>query len=331
MTIEAKVILDSVAPNGVRLTTFELTYSRFIHSELMTHRVFSRNSASSRAIPTKKKVERIRKDMAIPSEWGLNKQGMQSDEVLSPEDAQKVEAIWRETGAKALEGAEALDALKCHKQVANRIIEPWDHITVVLSTTKLKNHFKLRLETDPVTGRPLPDPTYYELATKWKAAYDTSTPYPVNTGEWHLPYVFVDRDGKREIEDAGLKDSPIHELKMVSAARCARVSYMRQGQGDLVENKTLHDRLIKGGHWAPLEHVATPINGIELVKWGPSSRRCDFCDRINTSGKLAIRLFLGRIVPKYVCFDCGWGHIHSGNFHGWKQYRKEFPNEAGGD
>lgn len=314
--IEAKVILDSLALNGVRLTTFELTYPRFIHAELMTHRAFSRNAASSRAIPTVKKIERIRTDVAKPSEWGVNQKGMQSGGSLAPEVIARTVDLWQKACDNALDIASRLDALGLHKQVANRILEPFDHITVVLSGTKFKNHFKLRLECDP-SGRPYADPTYYELALKWKAAYDASVPV---VRELHLPY--VDETGDPTV------------LKKISVGRCARVSYLRQGQSDTEENIKLHDRLAASGHWSPFEHVAWPMTDVSFNVFDAFDRYCDSCDA-DSLGNLRV---LKQCSPKRklngylnLCARCSYGHIHSGNFHGWYQYRKDFPNEAGGD
>jgi hypothetical protein len=360
VTIEAKVILDSLAPNGARLTTFELTYPRFIHSELLTHRVFSRNAASSRAIPTPKKIERIRADRAKPSEWGINQKGMQSGGALDPEIALMAEDLWDEACDAALHHAEMLCGMKCsncnktfapdaescecgtprldlHKQVANRVLECFDHITVVLSTTKLRNHFKLRTEIDEITKRPLPDPTYFELATKWKAAFDSSTPKALQPGEWHLPYVSSD-DVNSVLSylggDAAHEPGAVLEvLKKISVGRCARVSYMRQGQGDVEENVKLHDRLAKGGHWSPFEHVATPMGNWVPAKGVPDREPCDFC--YSEVGPRPIELLQhapdGVHTLTIVCSKCSYGHIHSGNIHGFVQYRKMFQEEAGGD
>lgn len=358
MTIEAKVVLDSIAPNGVRLTTFELTYPRFIHAELMTHREFSRNAASSRAVPTPKKIERIRQDCAKPSEWGVNQKGMQASGPLSDVLAQQAAATWNNAKVEALRHAEMLCGDRCswcqnavgfdfdpvrevplckdcggerldlHKQVANRILEPFDHITVVLSTTKLKNHWKLRLETDE-NGRPFADPTYFELATKWKAAYDASAPKPLSVGEWHLPY--ITQDDWNELVGTAVTDylpycrneNYLQTLKAISVGRCARVSYMRQGQGDAEENVKLHDRLAKSGHWSPFEHQATPIGGFEF---SAADERFE-CSRCFGECRGKVVNFQGS--SSHVCMKCAHGHVTSGNFHGWKQYRKEFQGEGG--
>lgn len=341
MTISATVVLDSLAPNGARLTTFELTYPRFIHSELMTHRVFSRNAASSRAIPTHKKIERIRKDMAKPSEWGVNQKGMQSGGALDPAVAERADALWSGLGEEACKIAEILDEMGLHKQVANRLIEPWDHITTVVSTTKLNNHWKLRLEIDPVTGRPMPDPTYFELATKWKAAFDASVPFPCEPGGWHLPYANTKEDWQA-VNDylvnllSGITHAPISRedilpiLRKVSVGRVARTSYMRQGQGDIEENVKLHDRLAGAGHWSPFEPIATPIDGIEFIK---SVLPCSFCMAMKDDKRVRLHLVNHdrNIWYPLICQKCGLGHVTSGNYVGWHQYRKDFPNESGGD
>lgn len=366
MTIEAKVILDSVAPNGVRITTFELTYPRFIHAELMTHRVLSRNAASSRAIPTPKKIERIRKDCAVPSEWGVNQKGMQAAGPLAKEDEALARAVWDEACDKALYYAGVLCGEVCencglsfehenpcnkcmcgdhaiklelHKQVGNRILEPFDHITTVVTTTKLNNHWKLRLEKDPVTGRPMADPTYFELATKWKAAFDASTPYKCGASDWHLPYVsrdegstrvWVSKEDLAGIASFGKAEDGFRDIaRKVSVGRVARTSYMRQGQGDIAENVKLHDGLSKNGHWSPFEAVATPIDGIEFGKL-MAHGRCGWCWASMEKGDKVVNL-LRLPNPAAVCFKCAQGHVTSGNFVGWHQYRKEFAGEAGGD
>lgn len=390
MTITAKVVLDSLAPNGARITTFELTYPRLIHADLMTHRVFSRNAASSRAIPTKKKIERIRADCAKPSEWGSNQKGMVAGGPVDAESAWAANSIWEDACYEALHYASILCGIRCatcgrifdikntlggadetdicpggkcspqldglalsaggfdptisrkldlHKQVPNRILEPFDHITTVVTTTKLNNHWKLRLATDPETGRPLPDPTYYELATKWKAAFDVSVPRLLQVGEWHLPYIDLDadvtathewiqKDKSRQVEWWGKDITPI--LKKVSVGRVARTSYMRQGQGNVAENMKLHDTLAANGHWSPFEAVATPIGGIKFkTRDGSDPAVCFFC-----CGDLGIKfvtLDQWDRLNTPLCKKCALGHVTSGNFVGWHQYRKEFPGEDGGD
>jgi thymidylate synthase ThyX len=94
MAYSARVLLDSVSPAGVRLTTLEVTFPRFVLAEFNTHRVFSRNSASSRAVPTSKLLERVENDPVLPIEWGRNKAGMSASEVLSAEEESEAKRVW---------------------------------------------------------------------------------------------------------------------------------------------------------------------------------------------------------------------------------------------
>lgn len=249
MTISAKIILDSIAPSGRRLTTFELTYWRMVHAELMTHRVFSRNAASSRAIPIDKMIERILEDTAGPVWWGKNQKGMQAAEELligSPE-REAAHAAWLDARDSAIKHARELQALGLHKQIANRVIEPFMHITVIVSATTYTNWFALR-------DHEMAMPEIAELARKMKVAFDASEPHPCKADEWHLPYVA--KNDYHELVTAGFS---LLDLVKISVGRCARVSYLTQdGRRDPKEDIALHDRLKAQhpGHWSPFEHAA---------------------------------------------------------------------------
>src|SRR4051812_43727861 len=127
---QTRILRDSIAPCGRRLTTWELTYPRFVHAELMTHRMFSRNSASSRAIPTEKLMARVREDPALPVWWGRNQAGMQADGELGDEPRAAAQHLWLKARDQMLEMVERLSAVGLHKQITNRLIEPWMFITV---------------------------------------------------------------------------------------------------------------------------------------------------------------------------------------------------------
>ena len=92
--MEVKVIADSISESGKRITTFQLKYPRFIHSEVMTHRVFSRNASSSRAIPVKKMIEQVRNNPAMPIHWGANQSGMQAKNELNECFRKEVGRVW---------------------------------------------------------------------------------------------------------------------------------------------------------------------------------------------------------------------------------------------
>lgn len=236
--ISAVVIADSISPLGYRLTTMELNYPRFIHSELMTHRVFSRNAASSRAIPTKKLIEQVRTNPAMPIEWGSNKPGMQAGDVIA--EARQAEAVWRVGAHRAAAQAELLMGLGLHKQVANRVLEPFMWMKTIVSATEWDNFFEQRLA-------PESQPEMCELALAMSNARDCSDPQYIGPEEWHLPYLDKSEVGSE------------NEAIRVSAARCARVSYLNHdGKRDVDKDLDLYARLLNGGHWSPLEHVATP-------------------------------------------------------------------------
>jgi thymidylate synthase ThyX len=242
----AKVILDSISPAGHRLTTMEVVLHRFVLAEFNTHRVFSRNSASSRAIPVKKQIERVMTDPAIPLSWPAEKPGMQGGEELTDTDKEWALGYWLKARDAAVHEVRALtrDTLErpVHKSVANRLLEPFMWHTVIVSSTEWDNFFGLRCN-------PLAQPEIQAAAYAMRDAYEKSNPQP---RAWHLPYI-NEYDG----------DLSLSDCKKVSAARCARVSYLTQdGVRDPTKDIDLYERLISADppHSSPLEHVATPAS-----------------------------------------------------------------------
>ena len=148
MAYHAEVLLDSVNPAGQRLTTFVLRFPRFVLSEFNTHRMFSRNASSSRAIPTTKLMQQLREDPVVPVEWGRNQAGMQAREVLDAVAASAAEAEWLAARDAALAHAEQLRAIGAHKQIVNRVLEPWMWTSVIVSSTTYDNFFTLRCHPD---------------------------------------------------------------------------------------------------------------------------------------------------------------------------------------
>lgn len=242
MAYAAKIIADSISPSHTRLTTMEVTYPRFVHAEFMTHRLFSRNSASSRAIPIETMLHAVVTDPVLPVWWGKNQSGMQAREELSKKDTTAAQAAWLGARERAILSVTELQAIGLHKQIANRILEPWLWHTVIVSSTDYANFFGLRCHPDA-------QPEIQKIAYMMRDLYDASKPEPLGNGQWHLPYV-------NKIESAVLSEET---LLKVAVARCARVSYMRHAnEGDINADITLHDRLAFAGHWSPFEHVATP-------------------------------------------------------------------------
>ena len=144
--ISAKIVADSIDPRGNRITTFVLTYPRFIHAELLTHRLFSRNAASSRAIPFKKMVEDVENDPFIPIAWQKDHKGMQGVEYIT--DPVKIDdcvETWLLARNKAIREAKDLNNLHgVTKQLCNRLLEPFQWYTCLVTTTELDNFYELR-------------------------------------------------------------------------------------------------------------------------------------------------------------------------------------------
>lgn len=245
---DVKIVLDSISPEGKRIITYQLTYPRYIHAELMTHRVFSRNASSSRAIPAAKLIENSLKNPVYPIRWGKNQAGMQAAmEDLSDDDAIAAKEIWDEMMIACANGVRALSELGLHKQWANRPLEWFGTISVVLTTTEDENWFELRDHKDA-------QPEIQHLAKMMRIAKDASNPEELEYGQWHLPYIT-----EKEKSDCFLTES----LKM-SVARCARVSYLtHDGQTpDKEKDLALYDRLVGSVplHASPTEHQATPYD-----------------------------------------------------------------------
>jgi thymidylate synthase ThyX len=270
MSFSARILLDSISEAGARLTTMEVRYPRFIHSELMTHRVMSRNSASSRAIPIKKMIAAVREDPAMPLWWGRNQSGMQAFAQIDDAARELAQAEWRHALDDALRHAERLAEkdIDLHKQLVNRLLEPFAWMTVIVTATEWANFFTQRTHEDA-------QPELKHVAGLMLAAYRASVPRSTPLGRWHLPLI---QDDERSLAE--------EELAKISVARCARVSYLtHEGKRDHAKDLELYERLVAGGangHWSPFEHVATPL-----------------ADPRGTSG----------------------------NFVGWEQYRKRFPQE----
>jgi len=249
--IESKIICDSLAPSGVRLTTFVLTYPRFIHSEFMTHRVFSRNASSSRAIPVKKSIQMVIDNPAIPLAFTKNQKGMQGGQALDGEAHETAVRTWLMARDLAVTQAQQLEQLEVHKQYANRILEPWSHITVVCTATDWDNFFALRCH-------PAAQPEICLLATLMWETYSLSIPRTLRDGDWHLP--FISEEDWEEQAMGGYPENRTKEMLKRSVAKCARVSYLNHDgtKSDAIQDFDLYDRLLGSAplHASPAEHQA---------------------------------------------------------------------------
>jgi hypothetical protein len=248
-----RVIAHSVADmlqNKKEIFTLELRYWRSIHAELMTHRDFSRNAGSSRAIPTAKIIQQVREEPAGPIHWGANQPGMQANRELTGAYLENAKALWLQAANEAADKAEAMLALGLHKQVANRILEPFQFINVLVTSTEWDNWFKLRAHADA-------QPEIQDLAYTMREAMGQSRPVKRrmedrgNEAGWHLPYVL---DSEREY-------IRLDVLKKLSTARSARTSYEPFDGNASIDKEIARYELLVGSeplHASPTEHQAAP-------------------------------------------------------------------------
>lgn len=272
MTYSAKIVADSISKSGHRVTTMEVTFPRMVLAEFNTHRMLSKNSASSRAIPIAKQLDRIKSEPVLPVYWGANQSGMQAFAELDESAQKAAKTEWLSARDDAVRHAEQLFEIGLHKQLVNRILEPFMWHTVIVTGTEWSNFFALR-------ANEMAQPEIRTIAEMMRDAYESSKPKLLGNDEWHMPLIQPEEfDGAFEkTEDA----------RKISAARCARVSYLtHDGKRDLEADLILYKRLTSGGHMSPLEHVARPMTDEELQK-------AEF----------------------------------RGNFRGWVQLRKLVPNE----
>jgi len=261
--IKAKVIKHSSHNTIKDLVTFELEYPRFIHSELMTHRVFSRNAASSRAIPIAKMIEQVKSNPAMPVHWGVNQPGMQA--VFEHQNIKACKKAWVEAAESAVKSAQSLLGMGLHKQIVNRVLEPFQTMKTIVTSTEWDNFFELRCHKDA-------QPEIKALADLMKSELDWSSPQLLEKGEWHLPYVttikgedeefrfyIFDGDSLESSEDDSKMELSLEDAKKVSASCCAQVSY-RDIDNSLEKALKIFDILVAGRpiHASPFEHVATP-------------------------------------------------------------------------
>ena len=296
--ISATIIQDSISPDNKRITTLELEYPRFIHAEFMTHRQFSRNAASSRAIPVEKMHQHIIDSMGTPIHWGANQPGMQAKAEV--ECIEESKTSWKAAAIAAISVAKMLcSVLGLHKQIANRVTEPFQMMKVVVTATEWVNFFWLRNHMDA-------QPEIHELARVMLDAMVESVPTPIGFNEWHVPYV----KRERRYQDGDLyyldnEDTPItsEDARVISASCCAQVSF-RKSDDSLDKARNIFARLVESEpvHASPVEHQAMPIESPNqpIGKW---------------------------FQPGVTHFDKNHD-AWSGNFKGWVQFRQLIPGHS---
>jgi hypothetical protein len=247
--ISARVIADSIAPNRVRLTTVEATFNRYILAEVNTYREWSRNSASSRAIPVEKVMRQVWNDPATPIHWGKNQRGMQARAELTGWRRWLARKMFLAARVPILVIVWMLTKLRLHKQVANRLLEPWVWHTAIISSTNWQNMFGQRDHEDA-------QPEFRQLARCIKAAIAGSVPREVSWGDWHLPYIVPEDYAEAASLTRDEASDWFPDVVFMSVSRCAAVSYVRQNERNARKDIALSIRLREGKHWSPFEHVA---------------------------------------------------------------------------
>lgn len=298
--ISVKVIADSVNSLGNRMTTLEIVYGRVIHSEVMTHRMLSKNSQSSRAVPLTRALEYLQNMSFVPVWWGKNQSGMSAKEELTGNDLINAKQKWEKCKSLVMEMVRELGETNLHKQIAARPLEAFQMHKTVISGTEWSNLLWLRDHEDA-------QPEFAELAKCIREAFQKSIPIFLNPGEWHLPYVETKIETIGDSTRIAYFDTDGNEIdletaKKISASCCAQVSYRKLDES--VEKAIdIFNKLFSGSriHASPVEHQATPMKPDQGTpdNWEPGVTHVDRD-----------------------------GNYWSANLRGFIQYRKLIPNEA---
>lgn len=294
MTIKVKLLQKSLGPySDACMGTFELTYPRMIHAELLTHKQLSRNCASSRAIPIEAMLKEIENDIAVPVHWGKNQPGMQANDELQGNDKRLAEYYWESAAITAIKYSRELASTGVHKQVANRITEPYQHMKTVVSGTDFNNVFYLRNHKDA-------DPTIALLFKQMQELWENTSVVALDTLEWHTPYVsssLLENNNRIYTNDLGQGISMSEALKV--SASCSAQTSFRKSDSSTDKADMVYDRLVnsKPVHASPFEHQAKPMlqydNPFDASQWEPG------ITHVNRQGEL-----------------------FSGNLRGWIQHRQ---------
>jgi hypothetical protein len=227
----------------------------------MTHRCFSRNAASSRAIPISKLIDAVANNPAAFEFWGENQAGMQAMLEMAPHDKMLAEEAWSFCTQLALTGAKRFAATGAHKQMVNRSIENHGHITVIATTNKrgLDNFFSQRANKHA-------QPEFQVLAYRMLEQYLGVAAEIIEPGQWYIPF------GDEEEFKSGFW--PIEKQVAAATGRIARVSYLNHDgtKATFEDDLKLHDRLMSSGHWSPFEHCAMAVDSkTEIASNRPSN------------------------------------------------------------
>ena len=299
--IKATIVADSYsAVNGKRITTFELEYPRWIHGEILTHRLFSRNAMSSRAVPIEKMIKQVQEDPAVPVHWGKNQSGMQAKEELTGCSRVDVKGEWQLAAMNAADSASFMSSEGAHKQIVNRILEPFQLMKTVLTSTEFDNFFWLRKHEDA-------QPEIKELAERMyeQLEWNKCLTIELDAGDWHTPYY----EAGYWLQD---DETPLEDALAISSSCCAQVSY-RLLDDSIEKARKVYQRLVESTpvHASPFEHCASPMK--------------DFSFNQDQYGGPAYWTNIPDTVESWetgITHCDREGNLWSGNLKGWIQYRQ---------
>lgn len=250
MATEARIMADSVGPHGERLTTIEVTYPHFIHKEVMTHRVFSRNFMSMRAVPPEKIIQQVVEDPVVPEFHGRSK-GMGTAGPLNERESGLARCQWLSARNAAVQAAKGMLLNDVAKSDVNPLLEPFLWMRGVISATDWDNFFALRCHPD--ARKEMQD-----LAWAMCKAMKQSDPRVLAPGEWHLPGL------TDEQIEASRSTGDRHYWPLVSAGILARISFDNMHKEEDEERSHQRGRdLCDSGHWSPHEHPAMCLSTAE--------------------------------------------------------------------
>lgn len=286
--MKVEFIQGSIAHCGTKITTLVLEYPRVIHAQLLTHRVFSKNSSSSRAVPIKSAIDQIDQNPAQYI-WTENQSGMSGQVITDPVKLNKINEamtnLWNQVkqtvlylGSKESEGG-----LNVHKQNAARPLEYYQNIRIVLTSTEWENWDWLRIDSAA-------QPEIALLAKLIKEARESGDYLKLVEGEWHVPFIVrkvnPSTDELTYHHPETHAELSIQEAKELSMSICAQTSFRKEDYSD-EKTENVIGKLFTGKkvHASPSEHQATPIPNFtgsfyETSNWPDGvthmDRNCDF-------------------------------------------------------
>ncbi len=321
---KVEIVADSKNTFGQRITSIVATFPRMLLAEVNTHRVFSRNSASSRAIRFQQMVKNCLDNPFIPFRFQKDHAGMQGTEYFEGAEHDKCVKQWLEARDGAVTSASLLNLMGVTKQLANRILEPFQYHTALITATEWENFINLRVS-------PFAEDHFQDLSEKILNALNKSEPKQLGEDEWHIPFGDNFDDFKlrsylfdqSSLEHGDFNTISTEDLKVkLATVRCARISYLNQGkETPIEEDLKLHDRLASSGHWSAFEHCARSMNEAEYYSNG-IVKSVDNLNSYQDVDQLSYDA-VQEGSQEWKVTEFGW----EGNFRGFRQYRKMFPDE----